>query len=133
MPFESTVVGAAPAGYDTPLLAIAVARGSLPPSLAELDRGAGGAVGRLLTAGDFTGKRDEIALLYPPGPAARVLLVGLGKPEDISRTAIRRAASTAAKRARNLGVTRAAFHLPKEARGGVSPLDAGQAIAEGLA
>jgi leucyl aminopeptidase len=34
---------------------------------------------------------------------------------------------------RALGVAHGAFHLPAEARGGVAPADAGQAIAEGLA
>ncbi|HET9726179.1 MAG TPA: leucyl aminopeptidase [Gemmatimonadales bacterium] len=133
MPFETAVLSAAPAGFESPLLAIAVGRGGLPPSLAALDQGAGGALGRLFAAGDFSGKKDEIALVYPPGPAPRVLLVGLGKPDEISRTSIRRAASTAAKRARSLGVPRAAFHLAVEAMGSVAPAEAGQAIAEGLA
>jgi leucyl aminopeptidase len=133
MPLETAVVRAAPAGHPTPLLAIAVARGSLPASLGELDRGAGGALQRLAGAGDFTGKRDETALVYPTGAADRILLVGMGKPEEISRGAIRRAASVAAKRMRGLGVTHAAFHLPAEARGGVAPAEAGQAVAEGLA
>jgi leucyl aminopeptidase len=115
------------------MLAIAVARGPLPPSLAELDRAAGGALQRLATAGDFAGKRDETALVYPTGPAGRIMLVGMGKPDEVSRAAIRRAASVAAKRMRALGVAHGAFHLPSESRGGVSPADAGQAIAEGLA
>ena len=67
-----------------------------------------------------------------PGPAARVLLVGLGKADEIDRATIRRAAAIAAKRARSLGVPRAAFHLPAEARGKVAPAEAAQAIAEGL-
>jgi leucyl aminopeptidase len=133
MPFETAVLSAAPAGFESPLLAIAVGRGGLPPSLTALDQGAGGALGRLFAAGDFSGKKDEIALIYPPGPAPRVLLVGLGKPDEISRTSIRRAASTAAKRARSLGVPRAAFHLAVEAMGSVAPAEAGQAMAEGLA
>jgi leucyl aminopeptidase len=133
MPFETAVVRAAPAGHQTPMLAIAVARGGLPAALAELDRAADGALQRLAGAGDFAGKRDETALVYPPGPAGRILLVGMGKPEEISRAAIRRAASVAAKRMRVLGVAHGAFHLPTEARGGVTPADAGQAIAEGLA
>jgi leucyl aminopeptidase len=133
MPFETAVVSAAPAGFETPLLAVAVARGALPPSLAALDQTTGGALGRLFAAGDFSGKKDESALIYPPGPAARVLLVGLGKPEEASRTGLRRAASAAAKRARSLGVSRAAFHLAPEALGSVPPVGAGQAIAEGLA
>jgi leucyl aminopeptidase len=133
MPFETVVVRAAPAGYQTPMLAIAVARGTLPPSLAEVDRGAGGALQRLSSAGDFGGKRDETALIYPSGPAGRILLVGMGKAEDVNRSAIRRAASVAAKRMRTLGVTNGAFHLPEESRGEVSQADAGQAIGEGLA
>jgi leucyl aminopeptidase len=133
MPFETAVVPAGPAGFETPLLAIAVARGGLPSPLAALDKGTGGAIGRLFAAGDFSGKKDESALIYPPGPAARVLLVGLGKGDEVSRATLRRAAAVAAKRARSLGVLRAAFHVVPEALGPVSPRDAGQAIAEGLA
>jgi leucyl aminopeptidase len=132
MPFETALVQAQPAGYETPLLAVALVRGTLPASLAALDKQTGGAIGRVLASGDFTGKRDEAPVLYPSGPAARLLLIGLGKPEEVDRTAIRRAAAIAAKRARSLGVARGAFHLPIEARGKVKPADAGQAIAEGL-
>src|SRR5919112_5747901 len=116
MPFETSVATVAPAGHETPLLALALTRGPLPPSLAALDKQTGGAIGRVLAAGDFTGKKDETAVLYPSGPASRVLLVGLGKPEEIDRTIIRRAAAITAKKARSLGVPRAAFHLPPEAR-----------------
>ena len=133
MPFETAVVRAAPAGHQTPMLAIAVARGALPPSLVELDQAAGGALHRLAGAGDFTGKRDEAAVMYPTGPAGRIMLVGLGKREEVDRAAIRRAAAVAAKRMRGLGVAHGAFHLPVEARGDVAPANAGQAIAEGLA
>jgi leucyl aminopeptidase len=132
MPLETTVVSAAPAGFDTPLLTIALARGGLPPSLAPLDQATGGALGRLLAAGDFSGKKDESALIYPAGPAARVLLLGLGKAEEVSRTSLRRAAAAAAKRARSLGVPRAAFHLVSDGLP-LPPAEAGQAIAEGLA
>jgi leucyl aminopeptidase len=133
MPFETAVVRAAPAGHQTPMLAIAVARGALPASLADLDRAAGGALQRLSSAGDFTGKRDETVVVYPPGPAGRIMLVGMGKPDEVDRAALRRAASVAAKRMRSLGVAQGTFHLPAEARGAVTAADAGQAIAEGLA
>jgi leucyl aminopeptidase len=133
MPFETAVIAAAPLGHETPLLALAVPRGPLPGSLAKVDEASGGALGRLISSGDFSGKRDELAVVYPLGPASRILLVGLGKPEEINKGSIRRAASTAAKRARSIGVPRATFHLPAESRGSVSAEDAGQAIAEGLA
>ena len=132
MPFETAVVPAAPAGHETPLLALLLPRGPLPPSLEGLDKAAGGAIGRVLASGDFSGKKDETAVLYPPGAAPRVLLVGLGKPDEVDRNAIRRAAAISAKRARSLGVPRAALHLSTEARGKVPPADAGQAMAEGL-
>jgi leucyl aminopeptidase len=105
----------------------------LPASLTELDRASGGALQRLTDAGDFAGKRDETALVYPTGPAGRIMLVGMGKPDEVNRAAIRRAASVAAKRMRALGVSHAAFHLAAESRGSVAPAEAGQAIAEGLA
>jgi leucyl aminopeptidase len=133
MLFETTLVQAQPAGYETPLLTIALSRGKLPASLQSLDQQTGGALGRVFSSGDFSGKKDEVAVVYPSGPAARVVLVGLGNAEEIDRSLIRRAAAIAAKRARSLGAPRAAFHLPQEARGKVSPREAAQAIAEGLA
>jgi leucyl aminopeptidase len=133
MPFETAVVQAQPAGYETPLLALALPRGKLPASLDAVDKAAAGAINRVLASGDFSGKKDETAVVYPSGPAPRVLLVGLGKPDEIDRTAIRKAAAVAGKRARSLGVPRAAFYLPPEARGKVPPAEVGQSIAEGLA
>jgi leucyl aminopeptidase len=133
MPFETAIAQAPPAGYETPLLALALGRGKLPASLEAADKGTGGAIGRVLTSGDFTGKKDETAILYPSGPAARVLLVGMGTPDETDRAIIRRAAAIAAKKARSLGVPRGAFHIPAEARGKVPAAEVGQAIAEGLA
>jgi leucyl aminopeptidase len=133
MPFETAIAQAQPAGYETPLLALALSRGKLPPSLEALDKGAGGAISRLLSSGDFTGKKDETSVLYPSGPAPRILLLGLGKPDEIDRANIRRAAAVAAKKARAIGVPRAAFHIPGEVRGKLPPAEIGQAIAEGLA
>ncbi len=133
MPFQTAVLRSSPAGHATPLLAVAVARGGMPASLVGLDAATGGALGRVFDAGDFAGKKDETALLYPAGPAARVLLVGLGKPDELTRGALRRAAALAAKRIRTLGLPHAAFHLAPEARAATAPAEAAQAIAEGLA
>src|SRR5690349_12487640 len=101
----SGAVSAPLSQVETPLLAVALAQGTaVPASLAELDRAAGGVVTRAIASGDFKGKRDETALLYPgSAKPQRLLLVGLGKAGDVSRTAIRRAAAVAAKRAHALG------------------------------
>ncbi len=132
MPFDSAVRPDAPAAFATPLLVLPVPQGPMPASIGAVDTACGGAIGRLLASGDFTGKKDETALLYPGGPAARVLLVGLGKPADVDRGSIRRAAAIGAKRARTIGVAAAAIHLGADSRGGVAAVDAGQSIAEGL-
>ena len=120
---------------DTPLLAVALAQGSaVPASLTDLDRAAGGVVARAIISGDFKGKRDETTLLYPSGAKPeRVLLVGLGKPGEVTRTSIRRAAAVAGKRARTLGAKQFAFAVAAEARNGVSARDLGQATVEGAA
>src|SRR5881398_4212287 len=131
----SGVASAPLAQVDAPLLAVALAQGSaLPTSLADLDRAAGGVVARVITSGDFKGKRDETTLIYPSGAKpARVLLVGLGKPGDVSRNTIRRAAAVGAKRARALGAKHFTFAVPLEARNGVPPRDLGQVAVEGAA
>src|SRR5438445_9601706 len=132
---NGTVVSTPLAQVTTPLLALALPQGgTVPPSLVELDRAVGGVVGRAITSGDFKGKRDESALLYPgDGKSERVLLVGLGKPGEVTRTTIRRAAAVAAKRARGLGAKQLAFAVALEARNGVSARDLGQVAVEGAA
>src|SRR5213595_1154403 len=126
----SGVASAPLSQVETPLLAVALAQGSaVPASLADLDRASGAVVARAITSGDFKGKRDETTLLYPSGAKPeRVLLVGLGKPGEVTRTTIRRAAAVAAKRARTLGAgaQHFAFAVAREARNGVAGKDLGQ-------
>ena len=134
MAFATSVSTAAPDGFATPLLAVAVPQGNaLPASLATLDSATGGALARLYAAGDFVGKRDEMAVLYPAGPAGRILLVGVGTVDAGGRPDVRRAAAIAAKRARTLGVSSGAFHVAPEARGYLGWREIGQKSAEGLA
>jgi leucyl aminopeptidase len=114
------------------LLAVLVPAGGLPASLSALDSQTGGALGRVYGSGDFAGKKDELLLLHPPGPAARVLLVGLGKQEELGRTGLRRAAAAAAKRARTTGVPSLALSVAPEATTAIPPREIGQVVAEGL-
>ena len=130
-PLATRVSPEAPEAIETPLLIAAVARGGLSASLGALDAAAGGAVDRVYASGDFSGRRDEMAVVYGAGNAARVLLVGTGDGTG-GIGAIRRAAAAGAKRARTIGVPAAAFFLTPEARGAVSVREAAQAAAEGL-
>ncbi|MGQ0703917.1 MAG: leucyl aminopeptidase [Gemmatimonadales bacterium] len=132
MTFQTQVVPAGPESHSTSLLIIVVPQGAQPGSLGSLDAKIGGAIQRCYAAGDFTGKKDETTLLYPPTGPARVLLVGTGKPPD-PRSAIRRAAAVGAKRARTVGVPEAAVYVTSEAAAGLSGKAIGQIAAEGAA
>jgi len=132
MSLTTSLRQADPAAVQTPLLLVAVPQGGMPPSLAPLDRAVGGAIGRLYGAGEFAGKKDQVAALYPDGPIARLLLVGAGDPAQASARTLRRAASVAGKRARLAGVAEATYHLTAEARGQVGDAGAVQATTEGL-
>ena len=139
---------------DLPLLAVAAPKHekALPAALRPLDQRSGGALARLFTSGDFSGARDETALLYLParGTAgtgageARVLLVGVGKYEDLPlvggatretavRNALRRAAAVAARRAKALGTGTIGFAAPAPLRGGAGVADLAQVAVEGMA
>ncbi len=134
MSLPTQIVAAGPENHSTPLLILLVPSGNRPEALQAVDAASGGVIARCYDTGDFVGKRDETALLYPSGgkSGARILLVGMGK-SDNPRAAIRRAAAIGAKRARILGVATAAIFLTPEARGAVSARDAGQLQAEGAA
>ena len=94
-----------PATLDAPLLAVAIpAPATLPSELASLDKALGGALSRTIERKDFRGDRDETLHLTgaTSGPA-RVLLVGMGKGNNDRRSAVRRAASIAARQAARMG------------------------------
>jgi leucyl aminopeptidase len=97
--------------------------------LATLDAATGGSISAAWQHGDFTGKRDETALVYA-GPGRRVLLVGLGDPAKLSANAIRRAAMIGGKRARTLGAATAAIRWPDTS---IEPGRVAQSLAEGVA
>lgn len=121
-----TLISTKPLGsVETPLLALIVAQGTA----AAIDPG----VERAVASGDYKGKKDETLLVYGNGKAQRILLVGVGKPADITRSSVRRAAAVAAKRARGLGTKQFALAIAKEARGGLGAAEQAQVAIEGVA
>ncbi|MEK6610917.1 MAG: leucyl aminopeptidase [Gemmatimonadota bacterium] len=120
-----------------PLLAIGVPKQvqkAMPESLAKLDAASGGVLGRLFADGDFSGSRDETTIVYLPGDTQRrLLLVGMGKAEDVSRNAVRRAAAVSARRARGYGAGAVAFAMPAALRGKLGAEDFAQVALEGMA
>ena len=109
------------------VVAVCVFQGEPEPA------GAGGevlrAVERILNEGDFKGEAESTLLVHAATGegARRLLLVGMGKREDADDAALRRAAATAVRAARNARAGRVNFIPPAGHEG---PRAAG-AVAEG--
>jgi leucyl aminopeptidase len=98
--------------------------------LAELDKAAGGALGRLADAKELTGKMLETTLLHfvPGVTAQRVLLIGAGKREKFGTAELRRVAAVAARFLKARSVKRTVFL----AREGYRDAASAEAVTEGL-
>src|SRR4029077_5423448 len=98
--------------------------------IADLDRAAGGALGKLAASGELTGKMLEFTLVhFAPGIGAqRVVLVGAGKRDKFGTAELRRLASAAVRYLKARSVKRIAFL----AREGERTAEAAQAVTEGL-
>jgi leucyl aminopeptidase len=112
------------------------ADGARPPAeIAAVDRALGGMLSKVLASEKFEGKPGQISYFHSGGklPAERVLVVGLGphrREERVRGDAepVRRAASAAVRRARDLGAATLAVFVPAD---GLSPRERAQAIVEG--
>ena len=98
-----------------------------------VDSALGGAIREMISSGDFRGKKGEVAVIYPRGaiPAQRVLVVGLGSQEEFSLEAVRWAAASAARRARDLGASTFSSIVHGAGAGGFPLEVAAQAVVEG--
>ena len=105
----------------------------------------GGAIRKLIQAGEVTGKWGEQTLLHTSGVllADRVLVVGLGKAEDFTLDRVRQVSAEASKHLRKIAARRigtivhgAGTHVgahagAQTATGGLNAAQAAQALAEG--
>ncbi len=100
---------------------------------AAADRSLGGQLHELLALGDFKGKLNDTALLYPSQGflARRVLVVGLGKQEEFDLDKVRQVSATAARKARSLGIRNYATIVHGAGAAGLDASEAAQALAEG--
>jgi leucyl aminopeptidase len=135
---DTKVVFAKPPAHDCDLLAVLVPQGSLGDEkisdahFGDLDRALSGLLKRVAAEEEFSGKEGQSLSLHTHekiGPA-RLLAVGLGKPENGDRLldALRSAASRAVKAARSAGARSLAIVWP---HGGPDPAAEVQALAEG--
>jgi leucyl aminopeptidase len=85
----------------------------LGPTAARLDEQLDGLLTRLLKRDDIEGKAGDVLLInpLPHGKAERLLLVGLGKPEEATPANYRKALGTAAKALKDCGAKSATSAL----------------------
>ncbi|MDO8357839.1 MAG: leucyl aminopeptidase [Nitrospirota bacterium] len=98
-----------------------------------LDRALGGSLRKLLQSKEFEGKANEVLLYHTQSsvPAKRLVLVGLGKKNDVTLETIRQAMGTAAKRVRQAKVGAFTVVLPTVTPAGMSSVEVAQAMVEG--
>ena len=106
---------------------------SLRGATAAVDAALGGAIGRLIRAGEATGKWGEQTLIHSLGrlPVERVLVMGLGKAEEFTLDRVRAVAAEAARALRRVGARRIATIVHGVGAGGFNPAQATQALVEG--
>jgi leucyl aminopeptidase len=100
---------------------------------AVLDRALGGALTKLMQSKEFEGKANEVLLYHTQGkmPANRLVLVGLGKKNEVTLETIRQAMGSAAKRVRQAKVGIFLAVLPTVVPDGASRVEMAQAMVEG--
>lgn len=98
----------------------------------EVDKATNGAISALIDRENFEGKSCNVSDFTPSSgvKAAKIVLVGLGKKDDLTVEKIRRASSAAARRAKDLSAVKVATDLYGVVNG-IETAAAAQAIVEG--
>ncbi len=105
----------------------------LKGELKVLDSILSGTIIEILKIGDFTGKLNQITLIYPKGKikSKRVILVGLGQKEKFGLDRIRQAAGTLCKKAKELKIKSFSSQVFGGKQRKFSLQDSSQALVEG--
>ncbi len=121
-----------PLEYATPALVVGCFEDQKDQLFAGCDAALGGCLGRLAETREFTGKTGTTHLLHTLGklPAERLLLVGLGKKDDLTRERLRQAAGYAmqALRGTRCASFASALHLASALPGAQESVTAGSLL-----
>ncbi|HYL81292.1 MAG TPA: leucyl aminopeptidase, partial [Candidatus Acidoferrum sp.] len=98
-----------------------------------IDAALGGAVRKLIQAGEVTGKWGEQTLIHTLGklPVERILVMGLGKPKEFTLDRVRVVSAEAARQLRKIGARRIGSIIHGAGAGGFNAAQAAQAATEG--
>jgi leucyl aminopeptidase len=99
--------------------------------MGALDEACGGTLAAVAKSGDFTGRLWSQSLLYNPHAAGpqRVLLLGVGRPDQLDLERVRQAAARAVKRTSDLNLSEVAILFPTRSKLDATAL--AQALTEG--
>jgi len=101
--------------------------------LAVVDKALAGAISQLISQGEIKGKLREVTIIHSLGrlPGNRVVVIGLGKKEELSLDRVRMTAGEACRLLQQKGVGDAATVALGAGVGGIALGDAAQAVTEG--
>ena len=113
-------------------LILGVFEDGLDDTAKKVNEKVGKKISKIISSGEFEGKLNSTSIIHTFGqiPSERLLLVGLGKRKDFDIEKLRQASGTAAKAARDIGLSAAVSALHVHEIDDASPRDIGQAIAE---
>lgn len=100
---------------------------------AAIDQALGGIITQLMAEGEIKGKLNEITLLHSMDkiPAKRVIVAGLGKPQELTLDNVRGIAAETCRFSQKIGAKKVATIAHGAGKGGLSPASVAQAISEG--
>jgi leucyl aminopeptidase len=100
---------------------------------AAVDKALGGMITRLIADQEVTGQVGEVTVLHEcqKMKVKKVIVVGLGKQEELSHENVRKAAGAAAKKARKINARRLGTIIHGAGIGGLDPSRAVQSVVEG--
>jgi len=101
--------------------------------IATIDKALDGAISQLINQGEIKGKLNEITIIHSLSklPAARVVIAGLGKQQELSQDKVRGATAEACRLLRQKGIESIATMAQGAGIAGITPEGAAQAVTEG--
>jgi len=101
--------------------------------IATMDKALDGAISQLISQDEIKGKLNEITIIHSLGklPAARAVIAGLGKQQELSQDKVRGAIAKACRLLRQKEVSSIATTAQGAGIAGITPEGAAQAITEG--
>jgi len=105
----------------------------LGDDIAAIDKALDGAISQLISQGEIKGKPNEITIVHSLGklPAARVVITGLGKQQELSQDKVSGAVAETCRLLRQKGVGSIAATAQGAGIAGITVEGAAQAVTEG--